>query len=54
MYFLTSDGNTSVNIEGVACDVITSWIEGKESRHTSNLFWLSETLQWDSFRNLGL
>lgn len=47
MYPLGPHGNSSINIEGVSCDVIASRVKSKESNHTGDFLGLSKALEWD-------
>lgn len=44
---LNTNTNSSINIETMTSDVISSIIEGEESDHTCNFFWLSKTFERD-------
>ena len=48
MKHLGPHGNSSIDVEGVASNVVTGRVKGKESDHTGNLFWLSKSLEWNS------
>jgi hypothetical protein len=51
---LGSHGNSTVNVEAMPSDVVSSRIQSKETSHTGNFLWLSKSLQWNTFGNLDL
>ncbi len=53
-YFLAPNGYATINIERMACNVISCRIKGEKSAHSGYLFRLSKPLQWNWCRHFFL
>jgi len=49
---LSTNGNSTIDVEGVSSDVVGGRVQSKETAHTGNLLGLSKSLEGDALGNL--